>query len=81
MSVYIAFFVGGYVSTLLNAYSKGNLTVSGSFYLLLWPLYGIITITELITQHSDSITAVGKSILARGVDIVKWVISLFKVKQ
>ncbi len=80
MSVYIAFFVGGYVSTLLNAYSKGNLTVSGSFYLLLWPLYGIITITEFVTKHSDTILAAGKATLAGVIAAVKWAVSLFKAK-
>jgi len=81
MNVYIAFYLGGWVSSLLNARSQGNLTVSGSFYLLLWPLYGILTVTEFITQHSDSITAAGKSILRGAVAAVKWVITLFKAKQ
>ena len=53
MSVYVAFYVGGYVSCLLNAHSQGKLTVSGSFYLLLWPLYGILTVTEIVTKHSQ----------------------------
>ncbi len=80
MSIYVAFYVGGYVASLLNAYSQGNLTVSRNFYLLLWPLYGIITITEIVTNHSDTILAVGKAVL-RGVTVaVKWFASLFKAK-
>ena len=77
----IAFYVGGYVSSLLNARSVGTLTISGSLYLLLWPLYGIITLMEIVNQHSDTIWSVTKTLLSGVFSAVKWFFGLFRSKE
>ena len=81
MNLLIAFYIGGYVASLLNARSKEDLTITGSLYLLLWPLYGIITIVELLNKYSDTIWAVTKAVIGLVVNTVKWFFGLFKDKD
>ncbi len=77
-SLLVSFYLGGYISSLLTARSQGKFSLSGSFYLLLWPLYGIVTITELINDHSDTLISIGKAFIKVIVRIFKWFVGLFK---
>ncbi len=78
MNLFIAFFLGGWAALLLDAHSEGRLTTSRVLYLLCWPLYGIITLVEVLNKYSSNIMgvlgAIGKGII----NAVKWVIGLFR---
>ncbi len=78
VNLLVSFYVGGYVACLLNARSTGKTSVSGSIYLLLWPLYGIITLMELINEHSDTIVAIVKKVVGVLFNGIKWFFGLFR---
>ncbi len=78
MNLVIAFYLGGWVSLLLNAHSENYLTISRILYLRCWPLYGIITLVELLNKYSSNIMGV-LGVIGKGViNAVKWVINLFR---
>ncbi len=78
MNLFIAFYLGGWVSLVLDAHSEANLTTTRVLYLLCWPLYGIITLVELLNKYSSNIMGV-LGVIGKGViNAVKWVINLFR---
>ncbi len=80
VNLLLSFYAGGYLSSILNARSAGKTSVSGSIYLLLWPLYGIITVMELINEHSDTIVTVVMKVIGFLFNCIKWFFGLFRSK-
>ncbi len=78
ISLLVSFYLGGYISNLLNARSQGNFSLAGSLYLLMWPLYGIIILMELISEYSDDIVSIVRSGITIFFKGVKRFVALFR---